>query len=153
MASPASEPTTPMASAWVSMNDITWPRRAPAARSSPTSRIRSVTVIDSVLKIRNAPANKATAAIRAVVAWKSVVEARKAAARSCGDDSTYGSLTRRASRADVTTAGSAPGASPMSTRLTPVVPNTAWAVASGTMTVRPSAPVSGPSPATIPTTR
>ncbi len=142
-----------MASAWVSMNDITCPRRAPAARSSPTSRIRSVTVIDSVLKIRNAPANRATAAISAVVAWKSLVDARSAAARSVGDDSTYGSLTRRVSSADDTTAGSAPCARPMSTRLTPLVPKTAWAVARGTMTVRPTAPLSGPSPATIPITR
>ena len=143
-----------MASAWVSMNDITWPRRAPAARSSPTSRIRSVTVIDSVLKIRNAPANRATAAIKAVVAWKSVVEARRAAARSCGEDSTYGSLTSRASRADATVAGSRPGARPMSTRRDARSSRRRpGRVASGTMTVRPSAPVSGPSPATMPTTR
>ena len=43
-----------------------------------------MTVIDSVLKIRNAPANSAIAAISAVVAWKSAVEARSEAARSCG---------------------------------------------------------------------
>ena len=86
--SPMSDPMTPSTSAWVSMNDITCPRRAPAARRSPTSRIRSETVIDSVLKIRNAPANSAIAAIRAVVAWKSVVEARRAVARSSGDEST-----------------------------------------------------------------
>ena len=41
-----------------------------------------MTVIDSVLKMRNAPANRAIAAISAVVAWKSVVDARSAAARS-----------------------------------------------------------------------
>ena len=44
-----------------------------------------------MLKIRNAPANRAIAAIRAVVAWKSAVDARSAAARSCGDERTYGS--------------------------------------------------------------
>ena len=89
----------------------------------------------------------------AVVAWKSVVEARSAAARSCGEERTYGSLTSRSSSAAETVAGSVAGARPMSTRVTPVVPKTAWAVDSGTMTVRPKAPVSGPSPATIPTTR
>ena len=115
--------------------------------------MRSETVIDSVLKIRNAPANRAMAAIRAVVAWKSAVDARSAAARSCGDERTYGCEVRRASRADETVARSAPGLSPMSTRVTPVSSKTAWAVWSGTMTVRPNAPVSGPSPATIPMTR
>ena len=47
-----------------------------------------MTVIESVLKIRNAPANSAIAAIRAVVAWKSDVEARSEAARSCGVETT-----------------------------------------------------------------
>ena len=41
----------------------------------------------------------------------------------------------------------------MSTRLTPVWAKTACAVRNGTTTVRPNAPVSGPSPAMIPTTR
>ena len=54
----------------------------PAARSRPSSRTRSVTVIDSVLKIRNAPTNRATAAISAVVDRKSAVEPRSDAARS-----------------------------------------------------------------------
>ena len=75
---------------------------APAARSSPTSRTCSMTVIDSVLKIRNAPANSATAAISAVVAWKSVVELRSEAARSCGVDRTYGCAWSRASSASET---------------------------------------------------
>ena len=48
---------------------------------------------------------------------------------------------------------SAPGARPMSTRLTPASPKTACAVRSGTTTVRPNAPVSGPSPAMMPMTR
>ena len=60
----------------------------PAARSRPTSRLRSETVIDNVLKMRKAPANSATAAIRPVVAWKSAVEARSDVARSCGEDRT-----------------------------------------------------------------
>ena len=46
----------------------TWPRVAPAARSRPTSRVRSMTVIESVLRMRNAPAKRAIAAISAVVA-------------------------------------------------------------------------------------
>ena len=132
---------------------MTWRRLAPAARRRPTSRNRSETVIDSVLKIRNAPANRATAAMRPVVAWKSAVDARSEAARSCGEDSTYGSVTRRVSSAAETAAASAPGARPMSTLLTPVSPKTACAVRSGTTTVRPNAPVSGPSPAMMPMTR
>ena len=67
---------------------MTWPRVAPAARSRPSSRTRSTTVIDSVLKIRKAPANSAIAAISAVVAAKSAVDARIDAARSRGDDRT-----------------------------------------------------------------
>ena len=71
-----------------------------------------MTVIDSVLKMRNAPANRAIAAISAVVAWKSVVELRRAAARSCGEDSTYGCvLSRDSSRAD-TAAALAPAGQP-----------------------------------------
>ena len=71
-------------SAWMRMNERTWPRVAPAARSRPTSRTRSMTVIESVLKMRKAPVNRAIAAIIAVVAWKSAVEARSEAARSAG---------------------------------------------------------------------
>ena len=47
---------------------------APAARSRPSSRTRSATVIERVLKIRNEPTNRATAAISAVVERKSAVE-------------------------------------------------------------------------------
>ena len=107
------------------MNDITWPRRAPAARSRPTSRIRSVTVIDSVLKMRNAPANRAIAAISAVVAWKSVVDARSEAARSCGEDSTYGCVWQpRLERGGHGRRVGRAGRAPMSTRVTPVSPKT-----------------------------
>ena len=84
---------------------MTCRRVAPAARSRPSSRIRSETVIDSVLKIRNAPTNRATAAMSAVVGRKSAVDARSEAARSCGEDSTYGSVTRRVSSAAETAAG------------------------------------------------
>ena len=68
-------------------------RRPPAA--GPSSRTRSTTVIDSVLKIRKAPANRAMAPMSAVVAAKSPVEARIEAPRSCGEDRTYGSSSRR----------------------------------------------------------
>ena len=61
---------------------------APAARRSPSSRTRSTTVIDSVLKIRKAPANSAMAPISAVVAAKSPVDARIEAPMSCGEDRT-----------------------------------------------------------------
>ena len=73
------------------MKLMTWRRLAPAARSRPTSRIRSATVIDRVLKMRNAPANRAIAAMSAVVTAKSVVEARRVAAMSAGVDRMYGS--------------------------------------------------------------
>ena len=101
-----SDPATPRTSAWVSMNDMTWRRVAPAARSRPTSRIRSETVIDSVLKMRNAPANSAIAAISAVVAWKSAVE--RAQRRRRGPAARTGRTARavrRASRAAETVAG------------------------------------------------
>ena len=153
MANPSSDPTTPNTRAWASMNQVTWPRVAPAARSRPTSRMRSPTVIDRVLKMRNAPTNSAMAAIRAVVAWKSAVEARRVTARSRGAERTYGSVTRRLSRSRDTADVSAPSARPISTRVTPVWPNAAWAVRNGTTMVRPNAPVMGPSPARIPTTR
>ena len=111
-------------------------RRRAAGRprgSAPT------TVIDSVLKMRNAPANRAIAAISAVVAWKSAVDARSAAARSCGEDSTYGSADRRASRAaDDRGAVRARRRGRCRRGVTPSVANTAWAVRSGTMTVRPN---------------
>ena len=135
------------------MNRVTWRRVAPAARSKPTSRTCSTTVIDSVLKIRNAPANSAIAAMSAVVAWKSVVELRSEAAMSCGVDSTYGCVWSRETSASETVPTSVPAATPMSTRVTAVSANTAWAVWSGTTTIRPNAPLSGPSPARIPMTR
>ncbi len=135
------------------MNRMTWRRVAPAARSSPTSRTCSTTVIDSVLKTRNAPANRAIAAISEVVAWKSEVDARRAAASSCGVDSTYGSSRRRSSRAASTVATSAPASRPMSTRSTAVRSNTVWATCRGTTTIRPNAPLSGPSPARMAMTR
>ena len=86
-------------------NRPTWRRVAPAARSRPSSRTRSVTVIDSVLKMRNAPTNRATAAISAVVERKSAVETRSDAARSPGDERTYGSVVRATSRASDDLAG------------------------------------------------
>ena len=84
-----------MTTAWTRMNEVSWPRVAPAARSSPSSRIRSTTVIDSVLKMRNAPANRATAAMSAVVAANSPVDARSAAPRSRGEDARYGRVDDR----------------------------------------------------------
>ena len=68
----------------------TWPREAPAARSSPSSRIRSTTVIASVLRITNAAANRLIAASSAIVERTSAVEARSEAATSRGDESDVG---------------------------------------------------------------
>ena len=86
----------PSRSACRSTNPVIWPRVAPAARSRPSSRARSTSVIESVLKMRNAPVNRAIAAMSAVVAWKSAVDERSEAARSAGEDRTYGSISRPA---------------------------------------------------------
>ncbi len=72
---------------------------------------------------------------------------------SRGVDRTYGCVRRRDTSASDTVAMSVPAATPMSTRVTAASPNTAWAVCSGTTTVRPKVPFSGPSPARIPMTR
>ena len=84
---PPADPSAPRVTACVRTNRWTWRRVVPAARSRPTSRKSSVTVIDSVLKIRNAPPNSETAAMSAVVAWKSAVDDRSDAARSAGVNS------------------------------------------------------------------
>ncbi len=129
---------------------LTWRRVAPAARSRPTSRARSATVIERVLKMRNAPAKRARAAMRAVVAWKSAVEARIPRARSAGPDRTYGSWVRRSWRARATPSAVASGATTTSTRLTTPVPNRVCASPSPRTTVRPSVaaerPVAGEDP-------
>ena len=98
-ASPRTDPSDAEDERLANMNDMTWRRLAPAARSRPTSRMRSATVIDSVLKIRNAPANRAIAAMSAIVTAKSVVEARSVAAMSAGVDRTYGCAVRPPSSA------------------------------------------------------
>ena len=113
----------PGSSAWTSTSRLD----LPAGRAGRPEQRRPrgpapTTVIDSVLKMRNAPPNRATAAISAVVAWKSAVEARSEAARSAGPDSTYGSVVSRVRARPATTASAvAPAASPMSTRVTPSV--------------------------------
>ena len=61
-AAPRRRPST---SAPARTNRSTCRRVAPAARSRPTSRTRSPTVIDSVLKMRNAPTNSVIAATSA----------------------------------------------------------------------------------------
>ncbi len=57
---PATEASTPTASASTSTEPSTWRRPAPTIRSSPSSRVRWATVIESVLKIVNAPTSTAT---------------------------------------------------------------------------------------------
>ncbi len=52
---PSTAPTTPTASASPVTSSRTWRRLAPSARSSANSRWRWATVIENVLKIRNAP--------------------------------------------------------------------------------------------------
>ena len=53
-------PAAPMTSASTSTEPSTWRRPAPTIRSSPSSRVRWATVIESVLKIVNAPTRIAT---------------------------------------------------------------------------------------------
>ena len=67
---------------------MTWRRVAPAARRSPTSRDRSTTVREMVLKTRTEPAKSAIAAIIDRIDWKSAVAARIDARRSGGDETT-----------------------------------------------------------------
>ena len=83
---PTSEPVTPSRSAPLNTKRLSWSRVAPAARSSPTSRARSPTVMVSVLTIRNAPTNSTIAATSAAVDWNALEEARRLLAMSPGDD-------------------------------------------------------------------
>ncbi len=115
---------------------VTWRRVIPAARRSPTSRARSATVIESVLKIRNAPPNRATAATRATATRISAVAASSAAATSSGALTVYGSNVRRCSREAVALAASVPSASRTSTAVTRSVAKSACAASSGTTTLR-----------------
>ncbi len=146
IAIPMAEPTIPSTSAWASTIPATCRRVAPAARSRPTSRIRSVTVIESVLKMRNAPTKSATAARSEVRAWNAPVDARRLAPRSPGPVRTYGSVVRERSRASDTAAALAPGSRPTSIRLMPICPKTTRAWVSVMTTVRPAASKSGPLP-------
>ena len=87
-ATPRSEPAEPSSSAWTSTIRTSWPRVAPAARSRPSSRIRSTTVIDVALRTRNAEANSVIDASSAIIARMSAVPARIEAATSSGIEST-----------------------------------------------------------------
>ena len=137
-ANPSTTPATARCPAEISTSTVTWRRVMPAARRSPMSRARSATVMASVLKIRKAPPKSASAATSAIVARKSAVEARRAAMRSPGVDSVYGSDVSRRSSDAMTAVMSPPGASPTSARLTASVPTRACAAPSGTMTLRPA---------------
>jgi hypothetical protein len=83
-AMPISEASTPITSASTSTDVSTWRRRAPTIRSSPNSRERWATVIESVLKIVNAPTRIATKpnTIRTMVMIEMASTARIAAKRS-----------------------------------------------------------------------
>ena len=62
--SPSAEASMPIAKPSTSTERRTWRREAPSVRSVASSRVRWATVIDSVLKMTNAPTNSATAAER-----------------------------------------------------------------------------------------
>ena len=57
--SPITEASRPITSASTITEPSTWRRDAPTVRSVANSRVRCATVIDSVLKITNAPTNRA----------------------------------------------------------------------------------------------
>ena len=59
-ASPMIDAPSPRASASISTEPSTWRRAAPTMRSIANSRVRWATVIESVLKIVNAPTRTAT---------------------------------------------------------------------------------------------
>ena len=59
-AKPISEASTPITSASSTTEASTWRREAPSRRVA-SSRVRCATVTDSVLKITNAPTNRAIA--------------------------------------------------------------------------------------------
>ncbi len=59
---PTRDATSPVTAASPSTERNTWRRPAPTRRSSASSRVRWLTVIESVLKMVNAPTNSAMAA-------------------------------------------------------------------------------------------
>ena len=69
--------------------------RGAGGAEQPELRIRSTTVIASVLRIRNAAANRVIAASSAIVERMSAVDARSEAATSRGEETTYGSRGQR----------------------------------------------------------
>ena len=82
------EPSVPTMSAWATTTSTICARRAPAARSRPSSRTRSLTVIARVFRITKAAANRLIAASSAIVDRMSAVDARSEAATSAGVEST-----------------------------------------------------------------
>ena len=58
-ASPITEANTPTSAASVRTDARTWPRLAPSARRSASSRVRWAVMIENVLKMMNAPTNSA----------------------------------------------------------------------------------------------
>jgi hypothetical protein len=84
-ARPISEASTPIVSASTSTEPSTWRRAAPTIRSSPNSRERWATVIESVLKIVNAPTRIATKpnTIRTIVMIEMNIFRPSSVKRSC----------------------------------------------------------------------
>ncbi len=126
----------------------------PAARSRPTSRARSATVIDSVLKMRNAPPKRATAATSAIVGPRSrpwPLPARRRGRRAWL--SVYGSTVSRCSSSAVTPAVSAPSATRTSTAVTRSVAKRCCAASRATTTDRRAGSGRPGSRARTPTTR
>ena len=150
-ATPSTEPTTPRKSAWSRTSPMTWARVVPAARSRPTSRVSSATVMDSVLKMRNAPANRTTAATSSSAPRKSAISERSESARSVVCASKYGWVLSWFCSSPVRTSTDVPGAVLRSTRVTSSDPNSVCAAGRVMITRRPFASGSVPSPATMPT--
>ena len=150
----ASDPTTPSRSAWTRTNRVIWPRVAPAARSRPSSRTRSITVIDSVLKMRNAPGEQGDRGDqrgrRLEVGGRGAERGGEVLRRR--EDVRLDESARPRARRDRRPA-SRPGAEDdVDAGDAVVVEDGRAPSAAGTTTVRPTRPTSGPSPARIPTT-
>ncbi len=94
---PSRLPAIPSASPWRRMRPSTWREVVPAARSRPNSRVRSPTVMASVLPTRNAPTTMATRPNRNAtllkLAWAAANRAAASAAVSTMNGSSRRSVT------------------------------------------------------------
>ncbi len=161
MPTPARTPTadanSPTTSASPTTEAITWRRLAPRVRNSASSRVRCATMIENVLKMRNAPTNSEIAANTSNAVWKNPRPSCSASACSSATavlvrtSAPVGRTARTSASSERTSTPSSPRTLIVST--TPSFPSTRWAVArSKSASVAPPRLSAEPNPA-IPTTR